>query len=102
MSRRVLCGRISTSCTSMSLEPRPVNFLLLLLAGALALSLGLNGFLLYNRPDFDDYVEQQATETDLRLTQRMLAHCQAAHQQQDSLLVALRAQYASSPPPAAQ
>jgi hypothetical protein len=58
--------------------------------------------LLYNRPDFDDYVEQQATETDLRLTQRMLAHCQAAHQQQDSLLVALRAQYASSPPPAAQ
>jgi hypothetical protein len=66
MSRRVLCGRISTSCTPMSLEPRPVN------------------------------------ETDLRLTQRMLAHCQAAHQQQDSLLVALRAQYASSPPPAAQ
>jgi hypothetical protein len=102
MSRRVLCGRISPSCTLMSLEPRPVNFLLLLLVGALALSLGLNGFLLYNRPDFDDYVEQQATETDLRLTQRMLAHCQAAHQQQDSLLVALRAQYASSPPPAVQ
>jgi hypothetical protein len=93
MSRRVLCGRISTSCTLMSLEPRPVNFLLLLLVGALALSLVLNGFLLYNRPDFDDYTEQQATEADLRLTQRMLAHCQASHQQQDSLLVALRAQH---------
>lgn len=70
----------------MSLEPRPVNFLLLLLVGALALSLGLNGFLLYNRPDFDEYAEQQATETDLRLTQRMLARCQADHHQQDSLL----------------
>ncbi|MGI4761019.1 MAG: hypothetical protein ACRYF0_09955 [Janthinobacterium lividum] len=58
-----------------------------LLAGALALSLVLNGFLLYSRPlvaaDYDDL---QETEADLRLTQRLLARCQADHQQQDSLL----------------
>ncbi|MGY3088523.1 hypothetical protein ACVWYF_001556 [Hymenobacter sp. UYAg731] len=67
---------------------RPLNFLILLLAGALALSLGLNGFLLYKTPDpAVDYDDLQATtEADLRLTQRLLARCQAAHQQQDSLL----------------
>ena len=61
--------------------------LALLLAGALALSLGLNGFLLYSHPavagDFDDL---QETEADLRLTQKLLARCQATHQRQDSLL----------------
>ncbi|MVN76121.1 hypothetical protein GO988_07270 [Hymenobacter sp. HMF4947] len=77
-------------------ESRPVNFLLVLLAGALTLSLVLNGFLLYSRPEPLDYSEQQETETDLRLTQRLLAHCQASHQQQDSLLMALRAQNAAS------
>ena len=65
--------------------------LALLLAGALALSLGLNGFLLYAYPavagDFDDF---QETEADLRLTQKLLARCQAINQRQDSLL-ALRA-----------
>ena len=59
----------------------------MLLAGALALSLVLNGFLLYSHPlvaaDYDDL---QETEADLRLTQRLLARCQADHQQQDSLL----------------
>jgi hypothetical protein len=47
----------------------------------------LNGFLLYSRPlvaaNYDDL---QETEADLRLTQRLLARCQADHQQQDSLL----------------
>ena len=61
--------------------------LALLLAGALALSLGLNGFLLYSHPavagDFDDL---QETEADLRLTQKLLARCQASNQRQDSLL----------------
>ncbi|WP_157887167.1 hypothetical protein [Hymenobacter sp. PAMC 26628] len=66
---------------------RSLNFLALLLAGALALSLGLNGFLLYNRaPAAADYEDLQETEADLRLTQRLLARCQADHQQQDSLL----------------
>ena len=71
----------------MSNKHRPLNFLVLLLAGALALSLGLNGFLLYNEPALTgDYDDLQETEADLRLTQRLLARCQAAHQQQDSLL----------------
>ncbi len=65
--------------------------LALLLAGALVLSLGLNGFLLYAHPavagDFDDL---QEAEADLRLTQKVLARCQATNQRQDSLL-ALRA-----------
>ena len=71
----------------MSSQLRPLNFLVLLLAGALALSLGLNGFLLYKTPapTFDNE-DLQETEADLRLTQRLLARCQAAHQQQDSLL----------------
>ncbi|MBO2008384.1 hypothetical protein [Hymenobacter negativus] len=71
----------------MSNNHRPLNFLVLLLAGALALSLGLNGFLLYNQPALAvDYEDLQETEADLRLTQRLLARCQASHQQQDSLL----------------
>jgi hypothetical protein len=71
----------------MSPKTRSLNFLALLLAGALVLSLILNGFLLYSRPamaaDFDDL---QETEADLRLTQKLLARCQADHQRQDSLL----------------
>ncbi|AWM34018.1 hypothetical protein DDQ68_15215 [Hymenobacter nivis] len=64
-----------------------MNFLALLLAGALALSLALNGFLLYSRaPATVDYEDLQETEADLRLTQRLLTRCQADHQQQDSLL----------------
>ena len=65
--------------------------LALLLAGALALSLALNGLLLYSRaPTMADYDDLQETEADLRLTQRLLARCQATNQRQDSLL-ALRA-----------
>ncbi|AMR29187.1 hypothetical protein A0257_20210 [Hymenobacter psoromatis] len=71
----------------MSPKTRSLNFLALLLAGALVLSLLLNGFLLYSHPamaaDFDDL---QETEADLRLTQKLLARCQADHQLQDSLL----------------
>ena len=67
-------------------QSRSFRFLAVLLAGALALSLVLNGFLLFSRPlvaaDYDDL---QETEADLRLTQRLLARCQADHQQ-DSLL----------------
>ncbi|GAB3878252.1 hypothetical protein GCM10028824_39800 [Hymenobacter segetis] len=49
--------------------------------------MGLNGFLLYKTPDpVGDCDDLQETEADLRLTQRLLARCQAAHQQQDSLL----------------
>ena len=66
---------------------RSFNFLAVLLAGALTLSLVLNGFLLYKRPlVVADYDDLQETEADLRLTQRLLARCQADHQQQDSLL----------------
>ncbi|GAB3574523.1 hypothetical protein [Hymenobacter daeguensis] len=66
---------------------RPLNFLVALLAGALLLSLGLNAFLLFNQPTLAlDYEDLQATEADLRMTQRLLARCQADHQQQDSLL----------------
>ena len=75
----------------MSSKPRSFNLLAALLAGALVLSLVLNGFLLYSHPavagDFDDL---QETEADLRLTQKLLARCQANNQRQDSLL-ALRA-----------
>jgi len=71
----------------MSNPFRSLNFLALLLAGALAFSLGLNGFLLYNRaPAVTEYEDIQETEADLRLTQRLLARCQADHHQQDSLL----------------
>lgn len=71
----------------MPSQLRPLTFLVLLLAGALALSLGLNGFLLYKTPAPDgEYDDLQATEADLRMTQRLLARCQASHQQQDSLL----------------
>lgn len=71
----------------MSNSFRSLNFLALLLAGALAFSLGLNGFLLYNRaPAAAEYEDIQETEADLRLTQRLLARCQADHHQQDSLL----------------
>jgi hypothetical protein len=71
----------------MSNKHRPLNFLVLLLAGALALSLVLNAFLLYSQPILAaDYEDLQETEADLRMTQRLLARCQADHQQQDSLL----------------
>ncbi|GAB3860871.1 hypothetical protein GCM10028822_39480 [Hymenobacter terrigena] len=64
------------------------------------MSLGLNGFLLYKTPalavDCDDL---QETEADLRLTQRLLARCQASHQQQDSLL-ALRPALSNAVPTA--
>jgi len=71
----------------MSNPLRSLNFLALLLAGALASSLIFNVFLLYNRaPVAADYEDLQETEADLRLTQRLLARCQADHQQQDSLL----------------
>ncbi|MBH8570372.1 hypothetical protein KB206_15880 [Microvirga sp. STS02] len=84
----------------MSSQLRPFNFLVLLLAGALALSLGLNGFLLYKTPaPTSDCEDLQETEADLRLTQRLLARCQAAHQQQDSLL-ALRPTISTAVPTA--
>ena len=71
----------------MSNPFRSLNFLALLLAGALAFSLGLNCFLLYNRaPATAEYEDIQENEADLRLTQRLLARCQADHHQQDSLL----------------
>lgn len=94
MSRGVLCGQLPLPRLPMSNPFRSLNFMALLLAGALALSLGLNGFLLHNRaPAAADYEDVQETEADLRLTQRLLARCQADHHQQDSLL-ALR----SAPP----
>lgn len=87
MSPGVLCGQLPLPRFSMPSPFRSLNFLSVLLAGALVLSLVLNGFLLYSRPlvaaDYDDL---QETEADLRLTQRLLARCQADHQQQDSLL----------------
>lgn len=87
MSPGVLCGQLPLPQTMTSTHHRPFHFLVLLLAGALALSLGLNGFLLYSEPALAaDYDDLQETEADLRLTQRLLARCQAAHQQQDSLL----------------
>ncbi|GAB3638511.1 hypothetical protein GCM10027422_41010 [Hymenobacter arcticus] len=87
MSRGVLCGQLTLPRLPMSNPLRSLNFLALLLAGALALSLVFNGFLLYNRtPAAADYEDLQETETDLRLTQRLLARCQADHHQQDSLL----------------
>ena len=87
MSLGVLCGQLPLPQTMTPTQHRPFNFLVLLLAGALALSLGLNGFLLYSEPALAaDYEDLQETEADLRLTQRLLARCQAAHQQQDSLL----------------
>lgn len=64
-----------------------MNVMAVLLTAALALSLALNGFLLYSRPlPAPDYDDLQETQADLRLTQRLLARCQADHQQQDSLL----------------
>ena len=89
MSARVLCGQLPLPRLLMPSPFRSFNFLAALLAGALALSLVLNGFLLYSRPlvaaGYDDL---QETEADLRLTQRLLARCQADHHQQDSLLAA--------------
>src|SRR5690349_14718346 len=83
----VLCGQLPPPQIIMLSQLRSFNFLILLLAGALALSLGLNGFLLFSQPILPvDYAEIQETEADLRLTQRLLARCQADHQQQDSLL----------------
>ena len=85
----------------MSRPLRPLNFLVALLAGALALSLGLNGFMLYTHPEpADDYDDLQETTADLRLTERLLARCQASHQHQDSLL-ALRPSLPNAVPTAA-
>lgn len=87
MSRGVLCGQLPLPRLLMPTPLRSVNFLVLMLAGALVLSLVFNGFLLYNRaPAAADYEDMQETEADLRLTQRLLARCQADHHQQDSLL----------------
>lgn len=86
-------------------EPRPTHFLVFLLAGVLFLSLGLNAFLLYQRPAFySDSDELAASNTELLLTQRLLAHCHAAQQQQDSVLAVLQASNHSpiSPPLAGQ
>jgi hypothetical protein len=75
------------------LESRSLNFLALLLGGALALSLGLNGLLLAARleawPD-DVSAELAATTADLHQTQRLLASCQQHQQRQDSLLIMSR------------
>ena len=79
------------------LESRSLNFMALLLGGALALSLGLNGLLLAARiEDWPDDVsaELAATTADLHQTQRLLTSCQQHQQRQDSLL-------AISPNPAA-
>jgi len=74
-------------------ESRSLNFLALLLGGALALSLGLNGLLLAARleawPD-DVSAELAATTADLHQTQRQLASCQQHQQRQDSLLLHAR------------
>jgi hypothetical protein len=103
MSRGVLCGQLPLPRLLMPTPFRSLNFLALLLAGALALSLMLNGFLLYNRaPATADYEDLQETEADLRLTQRMLARCQADHQQQDSLLALRPAPPAMLPTASAQ
>jgi hypothetical protein len=81
-------------------ESHPHNFLALLLGGALALSLGLNGLLLAARieawPD-DVSAELAATTADLHQTQRLLASCEQ-QQRQDSLLVLSR-NLASGPNP---
>lgn len=82
----VLCGQLLLPHLLMFTSLRSLNFLALLLAGALGLSLALNGFLLYSRPLLaPDYDALQETEADLRLTQRLLARCQADHQPPDSL-----------------
>ena len=77
-------------------QSRPFDFLALLLGGALALSLGLNGLLLAARledgPD-DVSAELAATTADLHQTQRLLTSCQQHQQHQqhrDSLLVLSR------------
>ncbi|OGX88153.1 hypothetical protein [Hymenobacter glacialis] len=65
----------------------------LLLGGALALSLGLNGLLLAARiEDWPDDVsaELAATTADLHQTQRQLTSCQLHQQRQDSLLAISR------------
>lgn len=67
----------------------------LLLAVALAFSLGLNGLLLTSRLEIipAEHSEELAEKTaDLHLTQQLLAHCQIQQQQQDSLLLLLRHQ----------
>ncbi|SNR43730.1 MULTISPECIES: hypothetical protein [Hymenobacter] len=73
-------------------EPRPNSFLLYLLTAAVVLSVGLNAFLLYRSADEEAQPTALAdAEAELRMTQRLLAHCQDDHQRQDSLLVSLRA-----------
>jgi hypothetical protein len=75
------------------LEFRSLNFLALLLGGALALSLGLNGLLLTNRLEaWSDDVNDElaATTADLHQTKRLLASCQQQQQRQDSLFILSR------------
>ena len=74
-------------------QSRPFDFLALLLGGALALSLGLNGLLLAARlEDWPDDVsaELAAASADLHQTQRLLTSCQQHQQHRDSLLVLSR------------
>lgn len=81
-------------CTS-----RFTTLAVLLLAVALALSLGLNGLLLASRLEIfpAEHSEELAEATaDLHLTQQLLAHCQIQQQQQDSLLLLLRPQSRNS------
>lgn len=65
-----------------------INVLALLLGSVLALSLGLNGWLLASWPEAepDESPELATTIADLHLTQRLLARCQQQQQRQDSVL----------------
>ncbi len=78
----------------MDSESEPTNWMALLLGGVLALSLGFNVLLLKTHDDSlpeDDSQELTAATAELHLTQRLLTQCQGHRQQQDSLLVMLRA-----------
>ena len=79
----------------MRCPSRSTTLAVLLLAVALAFSLGLNGLLLTSRLEIfpAEHSEELAEATaDLHLTQQLLAHCQIQQQQQDSLLLLLRHQ----------
>lgn len=71
---------------------RVLNVPALLLSGVLALSLGLNGWLLACWPESEandyeanDGPERAALRADLNLTQRLLLQCQQRQYWQDSL-----------------
>jgi len=91
MFHLALWGAPTAMLTSQS---RLWNLPTLLLSGALVLSFGLNVLLLKMQavtwPE-DDNSELTATTAELHLTQRLLTQCQGRQQQQDSLLVLLRA-----------